>query len=73
MANACTPKSARCIGATDDIGSDPSEADRRSACFNATMDRLEMKLDRLLYAVIGMVVVLLGAMTAGFWAVIATR
>ena len=73
MANACTPKSADVSERLTTLEAIQAEADRRSACFNAKMDRMEMKLDRLLYAVIGMVVVILGAMTAGFWAVIATR
>ena len=73
MANACTPKSADVSERPTTLEAIQAEADRRNACFNAKMDRMEMKLDSLLYAVIGMVVVILGAMTAGFWAVIATR
>lgn len=35
------------------------------------LDRLESKVDRILFAIFGATVVLLGAMTAGFWAVLA--
>ena len=48
-----------------------AEADRRMNRFEARMDRLEAKMDRLLFALLGAAVVILGAMSAGFWAVIA--
>ncbi len=48
-----------------------TEANRRMNRFEAGMDRLEAKMDRLLFALLGAAVVILGAMSAGFWAVIA--
>lgn len=35
------------------------------------LDRLESKVDRILFAIFGAAVVILGAMAAGFWAVLA--
>ena len=35
------------------------------------LDRLENKVDRILFAILGAAVVILGAMAAGFWAVLA--
>ena len=35
------------------------------------LDRLESKVDRILFAIFGAAVIILGAMAAGFWAVLA--
>ncbi len=35
------------------------------------LDRLESKVDRLLFALFAAAIVILGAMSAGFWAVLA--
>ena len=48
-----------------------AEADRRMNRFEIRMDRLEAKVDRLLFALLGAAVVILGAMAAGFIAVLA--
>lgn len=48
-----------------------AEADRRINRFEVRMDRLEAKVDRLLFALLGAAVVILGAMAAGFIAVLA--
>ena len=45
--------------------------DKRMDRFEARMDCLEAKMDRLLYFIVGVTVVNVGAMAAGFWAVLA--
>ena len=48
-----------------------SAARDRMNRFEIRMDRLEAKVDRLLFALLGAAVVILGAMAAGFIAVLA--
>ena len=48
-----------------------AEARERMDRFEARMDRLEAKVDRILFALFGAAIIILGAMGAGFWAVLA--